>query len=119
LSRALILVDHGSRRSEAHAHAEWLAEQVRARRPGLAVYVAHLELAEPSIRAAVERGVAEGARELVIHPLFLVPGRHLSEDLPAQVRAAAARHPQVSVHITEPLGTQPGLADLILAALDA
>jgi sirohydrochlorin ferrochelatase len=119
LSRALILVDHGSRRAEAHAHTEWLAQQVRARRPGLAVYVAHLELAEPSIRAAIDRSVAEGARELVIHPLFLVPGRHLGEDVPAQVRAAAARHPQLSVRFTEPLGAQPGLADVILAALDA
>ena len=119
MSRALILVDHGSRRAEAHAHMEWLAAQVRARRPGLAVYVAHLELALPSIRDAIDRSVAEGARELVIHPLFLVPGRHLGEDLPAQVRAATARHAGVSVHVTEPLGGQPGLADLILAALDA
>jgi len=119
LSRALILVDHGSRRAEAHAHAEWLAEQVRARRPGLAVYVAHLDLAEPSIQTAVDRSVAEGARELVIHPLFLVPGRHLGEDVPAKVSAAVACHAGVAVHITEPLGGQPGLADLILAALDA
>ena len=119
MSRALILVDHGSRRAEAHAQAEWLAAQVRARRPGLAVYVAHLELAEPSIGGAIDRSVAEGARELVIHPLFLVPGRHLGEDVPAQVRAAAARHPGVELRLTEPLGGLPGLADLILAALDA
>jgi ferredoxin len=117
--RALILVDHGSRRAEAHAHAEWLAAQVRARRPDLAVHVAHLELAEPSIGQAVARAVAEGARELVIHPLLLVPGRHLGEDLPEQVRAATAGHAGLSVRITEPLGGQPGLADLILAALDA
>jgi sirohydrochlorin ferrochelatase len=119
LRRALILVDHGSRRAEANAHAEQLARQVRARRPDLAVYVAHLELAEPSVASAIDRSVADGARELVVHPLFLVPGRHLSEDLPAQVRAAAARHAGVSVHVTEALGGQPGLADLILAALDS
>jgi sirohydrochlorin ferrochelatase len=119
VSRALILVDHGSARAEAHAHAEWLAAQVRARRPGLAVYVAHLGHAEPSIAQAIERSVAEGARELVVHPLLLVRGRHVGEDLPGQVRAAAARHAGVSVRVTEPLGGQPGLADLILAALDA
>ena len=42
---ALLLVDHGSRRPEAHRHLEWTAEQVRQRRPGLRVHVAHLELA--------------------------------------------------------------------------
>jgi len=119
LSRALILVDHGSRRAEAHAHLEQLAEQVRSRRPGLAVHVAHLELAQPSIAAAIDRSVAEGARELVIHPLFLVPGHHVLEDVPARVREALARHPGVTARITGSLGGQSGLADLILAALDA
>jgi sirohydrochlorin ferrochelatase len=118
VSRALILVDHGSRRSEAHAQLEWLAQRVRERRPSLAVYVAHLELAEPSIQTAIERSIAEGARELVIHPLFLAPGRHLAEDVPARVREALVRHADVAVRITEPLGGHPGLADLILSALD-
>ena len=54
--KALILVDHGSRRPEAHAHAEWLADRVRERRPGLAVHVAHLEIAEPSIQSASVAG---------------------------------------------------------------
>jgi sirohydrochlorin ferrochelatase len=118
LSRALILVDHGSRRSEAHEHLEWIAARVRAQRPSLAVYVAHLELAQPSIQAAIERSIAEGARELVIHPLFLVPGKHLGEDVPSRVREALAHHDGVTARITEPLGAHPGLADLILSALD-
>jgi len=117
--KALILVDHGSRRAEAHAHLEWLAEQIRVQRPALSVYVAHLELAAPSIGEAIARSVAEGARELVIHPLFLAPGRHLHEDVPAQVREALARYGGVTARITGALGAQPGLADLILAALDA
>jgi sirohydrochlorin ferrochelatase len=118
VSFALILVDHGSRRAEAHAHLEAIAERVRARRPGLAVHVAHLELAEPSVAAAIESAIAGGARELVIHPLFLAPGRHLGDDLPARVRDALAAHPEIPVRITDPLGAHPGLADLILSALD-
>lgn len=118
MSRALILVDHGSRRAEAHAQLERLAALVRARRPGLAVHVAHLELAEPSLAAAVANALADGARELVIYPLFLVPGRHLGDDLPARVREALAGHPAIPVRITEPLGSHLGLADLILSALD-
>jgi sirohydrochlorin ferrochelatase len=117
--KALILVDHGSRLAEAHAHLEWIAQQVRGRRPSLAVYAAHLELASPSIGEAIDRAVAEGAREFVIHPLFLAPGRHLAHDVPARVREALARHSGVTARITGPLGGQPGLADLILAALDA
>jgi len=118
LSLALILVDHGSRRAEAHAHLEQLAERVRARRPGLAVHVAHLEQAEPSLAAALAAAIAGGARELVIHPLFLAPGRHLADDLPARVREALVDRQGVLVRVTQPLGSHPGLADLILSALD-
>ena len=116
MSRALLLVDHGSRREEATRHVDWIAQQVRSRRPDLSVYVAHMELAPPSIADAIERCVADGIRELVVHPLFLVPGRHLSEDLPRLVEAAANQHPRLTVRITPALGLHPQLADLILTS---
>ena len=118
MSRALIIVDHGSRRPEAHEHLEKLARRIRERRPDLPVYVAHMELAEPSIQDAVDRCVADGARELWIHPLFLVPGRHQSEDVPALVEAATSRHHDVTARVTDCVGQAEGLADLILGTLE-
>jgi sirohydrochlorin ferrochelatase len=118
MSHALLIVDHGSRRPEAHAHLEWIAAQVRARRPELRVYVAHMEAAEPSIRQAIERCAAEGVRELIVHPLFLVPGRHLAEDIPALVESARRLHPELKVRITAPLGAEPGIADLIAHSIE-
>lgn len=117
MSRALLIVDHGSRRAEAHAHLEWIAEQVRARREDLRVYVAHMELAEPSIPSAIETCVADGVSDLAVHPLFLVPGEHLQSDIPRLVKQASSRHPGLRVRITEPVGSVPALADLVLATL--
>ena len=37
---------------------------------------AHMELAEPSIGTAFDRCIERGARLVVIHPYFLLPGRH-------------------------------------------
>ncbi len=112
--RALLIVDHGSRRTEAHEHLEWIAEQIRERDPAQHVYVAHMELAEPSIHDAIDACVRDGAREICVHPLFLVPGRHLSEDIPRLVESAASRHTGLDVRITEPLGSVPDIAGLIL-----
>ena len=40
-----------------------------------------------------------------LHQLHLVRrGRHISEDIPALVRAAAAEHPELECVIAEPLG---------------
>ncbi len=117
MSKALIIVDHGSRRPEAHAHLLWIAEQVRQRAPDLRVYVAHMELADPSIDAAIDSCVEDGASEVQVHPLFLVPGRHLTQDIPALIQRGSERHPGVRIRMTDSLGSIPDLADLILRTL--
>jgi sirohydrochlorin ferrochelatase len=111
--RALLIVDHGSRRREAHDHLEKLAHEVRALLPSCIVRVAHMEVASPSIEEGIDACVADGASEIVVHPFFLVPGRHLTEDIPGLVARAADRHAGVKVRITEPIGSAPGLARLI------
>ncbi len=118
MSRALLIVDHGSRLPEAHAHLERIAEQVRRESPGLAVYVAHMDVAEPSIEQAIDACARDGVTGLVVHPLFLVPGRHLTDDVPKLVELAARRHPGLDVRITPATGSASGIASLILSTLD-
>ena len=117
MSRALILIDHGSRREEARRHLEELAERIRERAPELLVRIAHMELAEPTLEQAVGDCASSGARTILVHPFFLVPGRHLTEDIPALVRAAAARFPETDIRVTTATGSLPGLEELILSAL--
>jgi sirohydrochlorin ferrochelatase len=116
--RAVLLVDHGSRRPEANAVLDGVAELLRQRLPDRIVRVAHMELAAPSIGAGIDACVADGATEIVVHPYFLTPGEHVASDVPAQVRAAAARHPSVSIRVSGPLGVHPGLVDVILDRIE-
>ena len=117
MKRALLIVDHGSRKPEARAHLEWVAEQVRRRRPDLAVYVAHMELVAPSIQQAIDAAAAEGVEDLLVHTFFLDPGLHAAEDVPRLVDAAALAHPRMRVRVTEATGSVAGVADLILATV--
>jgi len=119
VKRALLLVDHGSREPEAQAALARLARQLRTRAPELTVYVAHLELAPPTIAEAIAACAADGVTELAVHPFFLAPGRHATRDVPEQVSAAAAAHPGLRVELTPLLGSAAGIADLILATLPA
>ena len=117
--RAVVLVDHGSRAPEANALLEALAERVRARLPDRLVRVAHMEIAPPSLGEAIDACVAAGAREVVVHPYFLTPGRHAVRDIPRMASEAAARHPGVAVRVTGPLGLHDGLVDAVVARIDA
>lgn len=111
---AILLVDHGSKREAANRMLEEVAGLVRAQYPEVLVEVAHMELAEPTVAQGVAALAARGAKRIVIHPYFLGPGRHATEDIPALAREAAAAHPGVSIEMTEPLGLHPGLAEIIM-----
>ena len=108
--RAVILVDHGSRERAANAQlaaiAAALAQRLRGRRR---VSTAHLSIAAPDLPAAIDACVAEGAREIVVMPYFLAPGRHAIQDVPRIARAARARHPGVRIAVSAPLGMHAGL----------
>jgi len=113
VSRAIIIVDHGSRRDAANQMLDEVAALVQERTSDR-VYAAHMELAEPSIAQAFDRAVAEGARFVFVFPYFLSPGRHSREDIPRLCTEAAGRHPGVDWHCSAPIGLDRIMADLIV-----
>jgi sirohydrochlorin ferrochelatase len=109
----IIVVDHGSRRAESN---DMLLEVVNMfqRVTGYPVVEpAHMELAEPSISTAFDRCVTRGARLVVCHPYFLLPGRHWHQDIPQLTAEAAARHPGVQWRVTAPLGLHELMARIM------
>lgn len=112
--RALLIVDHGSRRSEANQLVARVAARVRALRPDLYVEHAHMEIAEPSVARGVAACVAAGATEIVVHPYFLGEGRHTSETIPGLVAEAAKAHTGVVIRTTEHLGFHDKLVEVVL-----
>ena len=115
---AIVLIDHGSRRPEANAQLEALARRVATRRPDALVRTAHLELAEPSLPHAIDECVAAGAHTVVVHPFFLGPGRHTTEDIPRQTAEARSRHPGVSIETTAPLGVSEAMVDIVMTRIE-
>jgi sirohydrochlorin ferrochelatase len=112
--RAIVLIDHGSRRDEANRQLEELADKVREREADTIVRTAHLEIVEPSLADAIGDCVNQGARDIIVHPYFLGPGRHTSEDIPRLAAEARARHPEVSIRVSAPLGIHDKLVDVVL-----
>lgn len=109
-----MLIDHGSQRAEANLQLEELARKIRLREPATMVRTAHLEIAEPKLGEAIDACVREGATAIVVHPYFLGPGRHTSEDIPRLVREASAKHPDVELRISAPLGVHDKLVEVVL-----
>lgn len=113
--KAVLLIDHGSRRDAANEMMDCMANLVQAMAgPGVVVRYAHMELAEPSIAAGVRSCVDAGATELIVFPYMLSPGKHSTGDIPRMVAEAAHAHPSLDVRITSAFGVHEKLAELIL-----
>lgn len=113
--KAILLVDHGSVRTEANEMLETVAELVQSMiGPEVLVRCAHMELAEPLIPAGVDSCVAAGATELIVFPYMLSPGKHSTRDIPRMVGEAAQRYANVRVRVTEAFGVHSKLAEVIL-----
>lgn len=86
-----MVVGHGTRDAAGLAEFRAVVRLASERLAPLPVEPAFLELAEPTIDAAVERLARRGIRKLVAAPLLLFAAGHARRDVPEAVRAAAER----------------------------
>jgi sirohydrochlorin ferrochelatase len=113
---AIMLIAHGSRRSEANADVP-AAARLLAQRTGLHVEAAYLELATPGISEAAAQCVRRGARCVKLLPYFLSSGAHAVEDLERHRQELAAAYPNVCFELCPPLGLHAKLIDVLCERL--
>ncbi len=117
----VLLIDHGSKRESSNARLETLAEIYQKRAPSHhTVKFAHMEIAPPSIEDGIREFCNEGVMDIVCHPYFLSPGRHVLEDIPELIEAAVVQMKEegmgdeLTVRTTEPVGSDlEQMVDLI------
>ena len=113
--KAILLIDHGSRRDAANEMMDCMANLVQAMAgTGVIVRYAHMELSEPSIAVGVKQCVEAGATEIVVFPYMLSPGKHSTGDIPRMVAEAASDFPALDIRVTSAFGVHEKLAELIL-----
>ena len=115
MKTGIVIVDHGSRRTQSNEMLEEVARLFgeRFREKYEIVEPAHMELAEPSIASAYARCVERGAERVVVCPFFLGPGKHWTADIPKLTADAAGQHPGTRYHVAMPLGIDELILDLL------
>lgn len=98
-----ILLSHGSRRAGGNEPVETIAAQIGA--------VAAYWSVPPHLEAQVAALVKTGCREIVILPYFLFAGG-ITDAIVQTVADLAARFPTVQIHLADPLGASPTMAEL-------
>jgi len=113
--KGILIVDHGSVRSEANDMLRSVADLIqRMAGSDVVVRYAHMDLADPDIAAGFSSCVEAGATEVTVFPYMLSPGRHSTTDIPRMVAEVARAFPHVSFSVTPAFGLHEKLAEVVL-----
>ncbi len=110
----IILIDHGSRQAAANDMLNAVVQVFKETSNQPIVEAAHMELASPTLHDAFNACIQQGAKEIVIHPYFLAPGRHSTGDIPRMAEEVGAHFPDVPYRVTQALGVDTRMSEVIL-----
>lgn len=129
MSVAYLLIAHGSRDRRSQVAFAALAERIKPRLPGTHRYekgnytvhvgTAYLELSDQPLHQQIVQFVAALSAEAPLDevhllPLFLLPGVHVRDDIPAEVtQASTLITTPCSLHLHNYLGAHPGFVPLL------
>jgi sirohydrochlorin ferrochelatase len=116
---ALLVMAHGSPRTQANQDIVRAADSIRDSGRYPIVVVGFLDCNDPDIPAAIDECVAAGATKIVAVPYFLHSGRHFLIDIPEILGGGALRHPEVEILMGDYLGRMPQIADILRDRIDA
>ncbi|MDX1803257.1 MAG: CbiX/SirB N-terminal domain-containing protein [Alcanivorax sp.] len=120
MSKALLIMAHGSRRDTANDEFRALVERVAQHRHDyVAVLPCFLELAFPSLLEALQQLEHQPVDTVQLYPLFFNKGKHVGRDIPAQMDEARQRYPQLTLQMLDYFGNADALAELVLGHIQS
>lgn len=108
-----LLVFHGSARETAGNAATSFADKLRSANCQRDFSICFLRGAEPALDKAITAAIENGHKKLRLIPLFLLPGSHTSEEIPAIVERFKRENPAVEFEVSECLVHTPQFIEFV------
>jgi len=117
--KGILILSHGSNHARANEIVFNLVTKLKARLGTELVEPAFMELSQPDIPSGIKALVKKGCNNIFAYSFFLVKGHHYTNDLPRIIQDAIKEYNNnVEVTLSEPIGTNPRLCDLIEEELE-
>lgn len=113
MKKAVILLGHGSIREPANVEVRVMWKMMQEQLPELDIRGSFVEVAEPTLEQTIDQAVSEGIERIVIVPMFLTRGNHLSNGIPRILEGVRQKYPEIQIDLTQHLGVDPLLAEII------
>ncbi|ODA43651.1 Sirohydrochlorin cobaltochelatase [Thermodesulfovibrio sp. N1] len=115
----IIIVGHGSPKEDANKLADLTkALAITLKKQPEDIKYAYIKFGSPSIEESIIECIKENAKTIIIHPLFLFSGSHVSYDIPEIIKKFRKNYPYIEIICTKPLGLHEKLLEIIKKRID-
>ena len=108
-----LLIFHGSAREASGKAATAFVDELRSNKCCSNFSICFLRGAGPDLAQAIATAIAAGHKKLRLLPLFLLPGSHTSEDIPAVVDKLRSDNPDVVFEVSDCLVRNPQFIEFV------
>lgn len=108
----VLILAHGSREKQTEETFNAVVDLVRSQVDEV-VETAFMEFSQRNIDYGLNALVRQGVTHIKVVPYFLFKGVHLRQDIPEEIEAFLKEREGIVVTMTEPLGTDPRLAEIL------
>ena len=108
----ILLIGHGSKDPNAKMSLRYVADGLEERYRS--VKYCFLEIEEPNIKQGIEMSAQDNPNILVVIPYFLHKGVHVKRDIHEDLDFAITNSGINNILVSEHLGTDDGMIDLVL-----
>lgn len=113
MTQAIIILGHGSKAPEALETLKQFGRMVKEVTTAPIVEIASLQFNRPDLSEAISSAVTQGAKKIVIVPLFLYKGIHIQEDIPAVLAEERKKFPQVEMVLADSIGADRRIVEIV------
>lgn len=113
MKAGVVLIAHGSRREEANEEIRVLARLVQEADRGGRYEVAFMQFGSPNLPEAVAKLEAQGVKQVIVMPLFLITGNHVTQDIPAELEVIKAQFPDMEFVMARHFAAHPALVQIV------
>lgn len=113
----LILIAHGSRVAKAATEMEALVEKIQVKLTDYTVKEAYMEIQNPNLMETIESLISSGHKKINVLPLFFFEGRHMRDDIPAQVQECQEKYSECEINLLPHIGSTGAFANALIESV--
>ena len=96
---------------------EQLVRQLQQKLQAYSVKEAYMEIQEPDLKMTIESFVEEGVKVIDVLPLFFFEGRHMRDDIPAQVSECQEKFADCEIRLLPYIGSTEAFANALVESV--